>query len=104
MVIENGMLGGIETGGGHLLGGGETDGIGDALSEGAGGGLDAGCLAELRVAGGAAFERPEVLDGVEGDVVAGEVQPRVEEHRAVAGGEDEAVAVDPAGHVGVEME
>ena len=37
----------------------------------------------------------EVLQLLDREIVAGEVQPAVEEHRAVAGGEDEAVAVEP---------
>ena len=44
----------------------------------------------------------EVGDLVLRDVVAGQVEPRVEEHRAVARAEDEAVAVDPGRVVGVE--
>ena len=40
-------------------------------------------------------ELAELLDLVEADVVAGEVQARVEQHRRVAGREHEAVAVGP---------
>ena len=35
------------------------------------------------------------------EIVAAQMQPGVEEHRAVAGGEDEAVAVEPARLVGI---
>ena len=43
---------------------------------------------------------PELLELVEREVVAGEVQHRVEEHRRVARGEHEAVAVRPLRVVG----
>jgi len=82
-------------GGGHLAGDGEADGVGDALAEGAGGALDAGGLVELRVAGGLGVELAEGLYLVERQIVAAEVEPRVNEHGAMAGGEDEAIAVEP---------
>ncbi len=68
----------------------------EALAERAGRGLDARRVAVLRVAGGAAPPLPELLQIVERQVVAGEVQQAVEERRAVAGGKHEAVTVGPA--------
>jgi hypothetical protein len=47
------------------------------------------------VAGGHGVVAAEVLDLLQGQVVARQVQPRVDEHGAVAGGQDEAVAVQP---------
>ena len=58
----------------------------------------------LGMARRAAAELAEVLEVVEGEAVAGEVQQRVEQHAAVAGGEDEAVAVGPVGMGGVVLE
>ena len=50
----------------------------------------------LRMAGAGAAELAEVLDVVDRrPLVAGQVQQRVDQHRAVAGREDEAVAVGP---------
>ena len=87
---------------------GHPDAGGHALAERAGGGLDAGGPAVLGVARGAALDLAELLDifQVHGQLVgqlvvvadrldAGQVEERVEEHRGVADGEDEAVAVRP---------
>ena len=59
---------------------------------------------ELGVTGGHGVVLAEVLHLLQGDVVAGEVQPRVHEHRSVTGREDEAVAVKPRGGLGVVAE
>src|SRR5207302_5985087 len=72
--------------------------VGEALAERPGGDLDAGRdvpAVALRVAG---RERPplaEALDLVHRELIAGQVQDAVEQHRAVARAEDEAVAVWP---------
>ena len=104
VAVEDRVRLGVEAGGGHLAGDREADGVGDALAEGAGGGLDAGGLMELGVAGGLGVELTEGLQLVEGEIVAAEVEPGVDEHRAVAGGEHEAVAVEPAGGAGAVRE
>ena len=100
-VVENLVFGGVEVGGGHLGGHGHADDVAGALTEGAGGGFDADGLAELRVPRGLGVELAEVLHFLEGEVETGEVDPAVDEHRAVSGREDEAVAVDPSGGGGV---
>ena len=68
----------------------------EALAEGAGRRLDARRVPVLRVARRAAPPLPELLQLVERQVVAGEVEQAVEEGRAVAGREHEAVPVGPA--------
>ncbi len=83
----------------ELLGHRHPDCVAEALAERAGGRLDAGRVAVLRVAGRLGAELPELLDLVEADVVAGEVQACVEQHRRVAGREHEPVAVGP-GRIG----
>ena len=103
VVVEKGILGGVEFRGGAFPGNGEADGVGNALSERAGGGLDTGSFMEFRVAGGVGVKLPERGDIVLGNGVSREVQPAVEKHRSVTGGEDEAVAVEPARGVGVEL-
>jgi hypothetical protein len=57
-----------------LLGQRHADGVGDALAQRAGGGLDAGGVAVFRVARGLAVQLAEVLQVVDGQIVAGEVQ------------------------------
>ena len=73
--------------------------------ERAGGGLDAGRVARARDA--RACVLPHWRNGrevVERQVVAGQVQQRVEQHAAVARGEHEAVAVGPGRVGGVEAQ
>ena len=85
-----------ELGGQHLLRQRHADRGGDALAERAGGGLDALGVEILGVARRQRSELAEMLDLVERHVlVAGEIQQRIEQHRAVAGREHEAVAVRP---------
>ncbi len=86
----------------------DADAVGQTLPERPGCRLDARGPAVLRVAGTAAVQLPERLDRFERDgrlaqalVVlayspnAGQMQQRIKEHRGVARGEDESVAVGP---------
>ena len=102
MVIEDGVLFGVEARLGHLGGDGHADGVGDALPERAGGGLDAARrVRQLRMTGRLRAQLAEALDLVERHLgVAAQVQPGVEEHRAVAGRQHEAIAVQPLGMIG----
>jgi hypothetical protein len=59
VVIDDGVAGAVELGGQHLLGQRHADGVGDALAERAGGGLDAGGVAVFRVARGLAVQLAE---------------------------------------------
>jgi hypothetical protein len=87
------------------LGHRHADGRGQALAQRAGGGLDAGRVVDFRVAGGQRAPLTEVLDllhrhGLE----AGQVKQGIEQHRAVAGRQHEAVAVGPVGLARVELQ
>ena len=95
VVVDDGVLGGVEGRRGELRRRRHADAVADALAERAGGRLDTRGPAELGVAGGLRVLDAEVLDLLHREVVAGHVQPRVEEHGAVARREDEAVTVDP---------
>ena len=64
--------------------------------------IDAGGFMKLRVAGCDGMEFAEGSDIILGNGVSGNMQPAVEEHRAVACGENEAIAVQPARGVGIE--
>ena len=72
------------------------------MAERACGGLDAGRFVELRMSRSDAAELAEIFDFFQRQAIASEMQPAVEEHAAVACGEDEAVAVQPARLVGIE--
>ena len=73
----------------------EPDGVADPLAQRSGGDLDPRRDAVLRVPGRPAVPLAELLDVVEREVVPREVERAVEQHRGVARGEDEAVAVGP---------
>src|SRR5581483_4364753 len=79
----------------HLGGERHADAVGEALPERTGGGLDAGGEMRLRMSRRARAPLAKLLQLVERQVVAGEVQERVEQHRAVARREDEAIAIGP---------
>ncbi|MCY1174327.1 hypothetical protein D9M73_145250 [compost metagenome] len=72
---------------------GKTHGVGQALAQWTGGGFYARGVAEFRVARSAAVQLTELLEVIDRQVVAGQVQQRVDQHRAVAVGQHEAVTV-----------
>ena len=74
----------------------EAHRVAEPLAERAGRGLDAAGVTVFGVAGGAAAELAKMLQFVERHVgVTGEMQQGIEQHRAVAGRQDEAVAIGP---------
>ena len=78
------------------LGEREADRIAKALAKRTGGGLDARGMAIFGMPGGFRAYLTETLQLVEGHVlVAGEIEQRIEQHRAMAGRQDEAIAVRP---------
>ena len=97
VVIDDLVAVAVEARGEHALGERHADGGRDALAERAGRRLDPGRVAVLGVAGGRRAELAEVLEVVERQAVAGQVQRRVQEHRRVPAAEDEAVAIRPVG-------
>ena len=101
-VIDDGVT---EDRGEMALGDRHADGIGEALAERAGGGLDARRMAVLGMAGGERAELAEALDLLDRHrLVAEQIKQRIEQHRAVAGGEHEAVAVGPRRIGRIELE
>ena len=94
-VVDDRVPGAVELGGQAPLGDGHADRVRDALAERTGRRLDAGRQAVLRMAGRPRAPLPERLEVVEREVVAGQVEQRVQEHRGVAGRQDEAVAIRP---------
>ncbi len=89
-------------------GDGHADAVGDTLAKRAGGGFDAGGDVRFRMSGSAAIELAEILDVVEGNAGfikdfalgvrladSGEMQRRVQQHRGMASGENEAIAIGP---------
>ncbi len=94
-----------EAGGQVALGNGKAHGIGKALAQGPGGGFNAGGMAIFRVARGLGAQLPEVLELLQRHVlVARQKQQRIQQHGAVAGGENEAVAIRPMRIAGIKIE
>ena len=78
------------------LGERHADGVAETLAERPGGRLDAGGVAIFGVARRARAELAEGLELLDIHVgIAGQIEQRIEQHRAVAGREHEAVAVGP---------
>src|SRR5205085_6886078 len=75
--------------------------VAEALAERTGRRLDARRDTMLGMAGRAAAELAEALQFLHRQVVAGEVEHRVEQHRAVPRREDEAIAAGPPGILGL---
>ena len=82
----------------EALGHRQADAVGEALAQRAGRDLDARRDVDAVALGVARRDRaplPELLDVVQRDVVAGQVQRRVQPHRAVARAEHEPVPIRP---------
>ena len=89
------LLGPVEFGGQQFLGQRHAHRIGQALPQRPGGGLDTRRHADLGVPGGLAVQLAEALQLLDGQCVPGEMQQRVDQHRAVTVGQHETVAVGP---------
>ena len=74
-----------------------ADRIGNALAQWPGRGLHPRRDADLRVARRARMQLTELLEFFDGQVVAGEMQQGIDQHRAMTVRQDEAVAVGPGG-------
>ena len=85
----------VEFSGEKALGDRHTHGIGDALAERSGGGFYARRDADFRVTGRLRVQLPEQLELRHREAVAGQVQQRIEQHRAVTVRQHEAVSVGP---------
>ena len=83
MLVEDPVLRGVETGGRHFGGYRYSGGIANALAKRPGRCLDPRGVAVLRVSWGATFPLTELLDVLEREIVAAQVQTRVQEHRRV---------------------
>ena len=77
------------------LGNRKSDAVADSLTERSGRDFDAWRDPALRMAGRAAFQLSKLLEVFEREVIPGQKQQTVEQHAAVPGREDEAIAVGP---------
>ncbi len=97
VVVDDFLSGLVERGGEVGFGDGHADGVARSLAERAGGRLDSGRVAMLGVPGRLASPLAKLLEILEGEVVPGQVEARVQQHRRVAAGENEPIAVGPRG-------
>ena len=97
VVVHHGVAFTVELGRQQFFCQCKAHGVGDALAQRAGGGFDAGRVADFRVARRAGAELAEVLELLHGQVVAREVQQRIQQHRTVAIAQHKTVAVKPLG-------
>src|SRR5437762_8257361 len=104
MLVENLVLIGVEPGGRHFRGYCDSNGISNALTKRASGALHAGRVAEFRMSRCFAVQLAEPFDVRHWQIVSAQVQPRIEKHAAVSGGEHEIVPADPAWLVGIMLE
>ena len=88
----------------HLLRERNPDRVRDALPERPRRRFDSRRVAKFRVTGSFRVQLPELLQVVDGDVEAGQVQERVEQHRPMPGAQHEPVTVRPAGILRVEAQ
>ena len=87
------------------LGDGHANRVGQSLAERTGRGLDAGRVAVFGMAGRQRAELAETLDLLDRHLlVAEKIKQRVDQHRAVAGREHEAVAIGPRRIGGIEFQ
>ena len=96
VLIENAVLIGVETRRGHFRRHRDADRVADALTERPGRAFDSGRFEKFRMARRLGMQLPEAFDLRHRQIVAAHVQPRVKEHAAVSGREDEDIAIDPA--------
>jgi len=94
----------IEVAGEDLFGNRHADGVGKPLAERTRGGFDPRRVAVLRMARRHRAQLAEVLEFRHWQRVAGQVQQRVDQHRTVAIGQDEAVAVGPVRIPGIVLQ
>ena len=97
VVIDDVEAVAVELGGEHLLGQRHAHRVGQALAERSGGRFHAGRVTVFGVPRCLAVQLAELLDVVDRQVVAGQVQQRVKQHRPVAVRQHEPVAVGPLG-------
>ncbi len=95
VVIHDLLVGAVEARGHHALGERQAHRHRETLAERARGGLDPRRVLALRMPGGGRADLPEVLDVVEREGIAREVEHRVEQHRGVPRRQHEAVAIGP---------
>mmetsp|Transcript_23877 Transcript_23877/g.37589 ORF Transcript_23877/g.37589 Transcript_23877/m.37589 type:complete len:622 (-) Transcript_23877:51-1916(-) len=105
VVVEDRVVVGVVTGGGHFFTHGETDSVGDTSSQRTSCALNSGGgvlgVGEFGVARSLGVVLTEVLQLLDGEVESGKVEPGVKEHGSMSSGENETITVHPLRVAGV---
>src|ERR1043166_5027066 len=104
MLIEDAMVARVESRRRHFHRHRDAGGVTDALAERPGRAFDSRRLKKFGVSRRFGMQLPETLDLRHRQVVAAEMEPRIKEHAAVPGRENEVIAIDPARLAGVVLE
>ena len=95
MLIENAVLRSVEPFRRHFHRDRDADSVTNSLSERTGCAFDPGRFKKFRMSRRFRMQLPETFDLRHRQIVAAHVQPRVEEHRAVTGRQNEIIAANP---------
>ena len=104
MLIENPVVGGVETRRRHFARDRDANRVTDTLAEWTGRAFHARRLSKFRMARRSGMQLPETFDLRHWQIVAAHVQPSVKKHRPVTGREHEIIAADPARFFGIMFE
>ena len=95
VIIENGIAVAVKNCGKMPFCHSHADGHSKALTERAGGSLNAGGMGIFRMPRSSASELAEGLDIVDGDVITEKMQKRIVQHGGMPRAEDKAIAAEP---------
>ena len=95
IVIDNVVAGTVKLRRQRALGNRHADGVGQPLAKRAGGCLDAGSIAVFRVAGRFRMELAKVFQFGQRQIVAGQMQQAIQQHRRMTVREHKAVTIIP---------
>jgi len=94
-MVDDGVIGTIETCRQHFFRQSHADRVRETLAERTGRGFDCRKFAVLRMTGGLRVQLAEALDFLDREIVAGQMQQRIQQHRTVAVAEHETIAIEP---------
>jgi hypothetical protein len=93
----------VESSSSVSLGNGQTNSVGDTLTEGTSGNLDSGSVVSLGVTRSTAVNGSESLQVIHAEVVTEQMEESILKHAAVSVRENETVTVQPVRVLGVEV-
>ena len=103
-MIDNRVIGTIESSGKMLFRHCHADGSGDSLTKGARCCLNTWRVPKLRVSRRSASPLPELTDLLERQIVAGQMQRRIQQHGRVSARQYDAIAIRPVRIGGIVFE